>query len=111
MVFIPFVQALCADVDGWQKGDCVEDDLRVVSWADGDLAQAATTVEEENLEVHKDLKILANKQSAARSATEQAADLSLVFKSCHSLQKSVTLENVDATNCPAKKRRLASCSS
>jgi len=103
-VFIPFVETLRADVDGWQKGDPVEDDLRVVSWADGDLAQAATTVEEDNLEVYKDLKILANKQSAARSATEQAVDLSLVFKSHHSLQKSVTLENVDASNCPMKKR-------
>jgi len=79
-VFLPFVDALRTENDGWQKGDPVEDDMRVVSWSGGDLAEVATTIEEDNLEVHKEKKICANKQSAARSAAEQAADLSKVFK-------------------------------
>ena len=78
--------------------------MRVVSWCDGDLAQVATILEPESLKKYKDLNIVANKQSAARSATEQAADLAKVSKAQHSIQRVTTATNVDASNHPMKRR-------
>jgi len=64
----------------------------------------STIVEDNAMELHKEMKICANKQSAVRSATEQAADLANVFKDQHAVQRMTTVENVDASNCPIKKR-------
>ena len=55
------------------------------------------------MEKFKTLKITANKQSAARSATEQAADLAKVFKNQHYLQRMTTVANVDPSNHPMKR--------
>jgi hypothetical protein len=56
--------------------------------------------------MYKKLKITANKQSAARSATEQAADLSPIFKILHNLQKTTTSKDVKSGDCPYKDRIL-----
>jgi len=64
----------------------------------------STIVEDNAMELHKEMKICANKQSAVRSATEQAADLANVFKDQHAVQRMTTVENVDASNCPIKKK-------
>ena len=85
------------------EGNPIDDSMQVVSWCDGDIQQVATIVEEESLEKFKSLKITANKQSAARSATEQAADLAKVFKSQHALQRMTTVQNVDPVNHPMKR--------
>lgn len=96
-VFLPFIEEIRAE-DGWTKGEPVDEEMRVVSWRDGDIAQVATIVEDNTMELYKEMKICANKQSAARSATEQATDLAKVFKGQHAVQKKSTMENVDATN-------------
>lgn len=95
-VLAPFVDSQHADVhDDWQEGDPIEDDVHVVGWCDGDLAQLATVTEETTVDVCKEKRICTNKQSAARSATEQGADLPKVFKSHHFLQKVTTMTSVD----------------
>ena len=50
-----------------------------VSYCAGDYAQMAVVTEEATMEVNKALRIVLNKQSAARSGTEQAADLAKLF--------------------------------
>jgi hypothetical protein len=74
-----------AEFDGWQKEDPIPDANGAVSWCDGDLSQIATIVTEESLEIYCKHKICANKQNAARSAAEQPADLTRVFKLMHRL--------------------------
>ena len=102
-VFLPFVSRQRTLCDGWNEGCDIDDSLRVVSWCDGDIQQIATIVEDETLQKFKSLKIVANKQSAARSATEQAADLAKVFKTQHALQYMTTAANVDPSNHPMKR--------
>jgi hypothetical protein len=85
-ILLPFVERLRA-----RNGDSVGKDAPTfVTWCDGDLAQLATTVDETTLARYEEVNIVANKQSAARSATEQAADLSPIFKILHDLQKGTT---------------------
>ena len=55
-------------------------DLTAVSWCDGDLAQMAVVTEEDQMDLYEQLCIIANKQPAARSGTEQAADLCKIFQ-------------------------------
>ena len=61
---------------------------------DGDHAQLDCMTNQETLVQLKEMAIAACKQSAARSGTEQAADLSPIFKIQHKLQKSKTLSEI-----------------
>ena len=80
LVLLPFIQQLREQHDGYVEGAEVPTDQTVVSWCDGDLAQMAVMIDEEQLETNERLRIIANKQSAARSGAEQAADPSPLFR-------------------------------
>ena len=68
-VLLPFVAKIRA-----KNGDsAINDGARFVAWCYGDLAQLATTVDEATVNQYKELNITSNKQSVAKSATEQAA--------------------------------------
>ena len=93
-VFLPFVQETRIDYCGWTKGSVIPDDLQGVSWCDGDLAQIDNIINEESLTLYCENMICACKQNAARSGTEQAADLTKTFKVMQSLQHTVTVSDV-----------------
>jgi hypothetical protein len=79
-VFIPFLNNIRKEYNGWVEKSTIEDKSTIVSWQDGDFAQVATLTKDECLATLGALKVLINKQNPARSATEQAADLVKVFK-------------------------------
>ena len=79
-VLIPFIQYQRRMSCAWEKGAPIEESMRAVSWFDGNSAQIAAITEEESLAILKEHKVFANRESAARSAVEQAADLHLVSK-------------------------------
>ena len=58
----------------------IPDDLRAVAWMDGAQGQIKLITDEENLQKENELKITCDKQSAARTAVEQAADLMPTFE-------------------------------
>ncbi|CAB9522640.1 expressed unknown protein [Seminavis robusta] len=70
------------------------EDMRAVTWCDGDLAQLATNVDDGFIKKFKDAKIWVCKQSAARTGTEQPCDLCPGFKSIHFQQKNFTMQDV-----------------
>ena len=49
--------------------------MTAVSYCDGDYAQMNVVTEEATMKETSDLRIILNKQSAARSATEQAQEV------------------------------------
>ena len=63
-----------------KKGTPLPEDMKAVSWCDGDLAQIENIVSQESLDLYKENMVCANKQNPARSGTEQAADLTNTFK-------------------------------
>ena len=86
-LLLPFVKSNRQQHDGWIFGTPVPDSLFAVAWCDGDLPQITHATHSDSLEVLAKNKIFANKQSAARSGTEQAADLTRTFKFLNRLQK------------------------
>jgi hypothetical protein len=93
-VFLPFVRQSRTWFDKWVPNTPIPDELSSVSWCDGDLAQIATIVEEDTMSIYSTEKICVNKQNAARSGTEQAADLTTTFKMLHKLQRKVSLADI-----------------
>ena len=79
-VLLPFISQSRKEFDGFddESGISIPTNLTAVSWCDGDLAQIASVIEDVTL--FHDKKVTANKQSAARSGVEQAADLSKCLK-------------------------------
>lgn len=77
----------------------IPDRLTGSSWQDGDLAQIASIVKD--ISVFDDCKLIANKQSAARSGTEQAADLCRVFPLLKRLKK-YTVSDLPSDRSPMK---------
>ena len=102
-VFLPFVEATRSDYADLEKGTVIPADLQAVSWCDGDLAQIDNVVNEESLALYAEHKICACKQNAARSGTEQAADLAKTFKIMQNLQQTVTVSNVPIERHPLKR--------
>eukprot|EP00957_Ditylum_brightwellii_P130902 9985552-Ditylum_brightwellii.AAC.1 len=76
--------------------------MSAVSWRDGENAQIKAVVDEEAIIKFKCLRITSNKQHVARSGTEQAADLTTVFKIMHKLQHEVLAEK--NAHLPPKKK-------
>ncbi|EJK66261.1 hypothetical protein THAOC_12831 [Thalassiosira oceanica] len=66
------------------------------------VADEAFSVIKENAQMLKDLKIVANKHNAARSAVEQPADLAKVFKIIKELLPNYTARDVPADRVPVK---------
>jgi hypothetical protein len=79
-ILLPFIKELCLAHDYHEPGNEVPEELTAVSYCDGDLPQIAAIVDELKQETENLLRVINNKQNAARSTTEQAADLSKVFK-------------------------------
>ena len=102
-IFLPFVSQSRKEFDGWMEGTAIPKYLKAVSWCDGDLAQVENIVSQSSLRSYKDHNICACKQNAARSGTEQAADLTKAFKLMHSLQKNVTVSDLASYTHPMKK--------
>ena len=71
----------------------IPDVLTVVSWYDGDLLQLYPVTNEHN--VLTDQKVFLNKQNAARTAVEQAADLAKVFKVINKDARKNTITDID----------------
>ena len=93
-VFLPFVKNTRIEYGCWIEGSPIAEDLKTVSWSDGDAKQVETIVSENSIDIYKENMIVANKQNAARSGTEQAADLTKTFKIMNLLQNKVTVSNI-----------------
>ena len=89
-LLLPFVQSTLQQHDGWIPGTPFPDSL-----FDGDLPQITHATRNDSLQELAKNKIFANKQSAARSGTEQAADLTRTFTVLAKLQKKITAKNRD----------------
>ena len=77
--------------------------MKAVSWCDGDLAQIENTVSPDSLPIYKENTMCVAKQNAARSGTEQFADLTKTFKQMQTLQKVISVSNVLVERHPMKK--------
>ena len=86
-VLLPFIRETRKDFGDWVEGTPIPEDLKAVSWCDGDLAQIDNIVSDESLSLYRENMVCANKKNAARSGTEQAADLTKTFKIMQALQK------------------------
>ncbi|CAB9518460.1 hypothetical protein SEMRO_936_G222121.1 [Seminavis robusta] len=92
---LPWIDEIRVE-EGWKRGTPIPDDLTAVAWCDGDIAQLATIADESTLSKYRDRKVHPYKQSAARSAAEQAADLSPKFKLEKAVGKATTSKNIPA---------------
>ena len=102
-VFLPFVKNTRIEYGCWIEGSPIAEDLKSVSWSDGDAKQVETIVSESSIDIYKENMIVANKQNAARSGTEQAADLTKTFKIMNLLQNKVTVSNISCDRHPMKR--------
>ena len=103
-IFLPFVKRSREEFSEWRDGMPIPEHLTAVSWCDGDLAQISNITCKESIELYKANKIIANKQNAARSGTEQAADLTKAFKIMHNLQKTITYVDTPFHSHPMKQK-------
>ena len=78
-VLLPLHKDLRTQFGNWIAGTPIPEEQKVVSWCDGDLAQIDNIVSEDSLILYQENLICACKQNAARSGTEQWADLTKVF--------------------------------
>ena len=99
---LPFINKTRSEFGEWVEGSPIPEDLRAISWCDGDLAQIENVVSDESLQIYSMNMICANKQNAARSGVEQAADLTKTFKIMHKLQSEITVSHVPIKNHPLK---------
>ena len=81
-VFYPFIQYICKLKYGLQDDmeDEIPDNLTAVAWMDGANAQIKLITDEESLRHKEKLKTRRNKNSAARTSVEQAANTGPMFK-------------------------------
>ena len=90
LVYYPFIRdiRLKCGMDPNPQAD-IPENLRAISWMDGCLGQLHLITKETVLDAETLLKITSNKQSPARTAVEQAADVGAMFKLIRSLIKSM----------------------
>ena len=86
----------------WIAGTPIPEEQKVVSWCDGDLAQIDNIVSEDSLILYQENLICACKQNAARSGTEQWADLTKVFPMMQKLQRTISVSDVPVELHPLK---------
>jgi hypothetical protein len=75
----------------------VDEELKSVVWSDGAISQLNTICDEEQLQMELNKKIISCKQSASRTAVEQACDVCPYFRSRNKVQKSVTAKDLPPT--------------
>ena len=81
LVYHPFIHDVRVTQYGMDpNSDKIPDHLQAVGWSDGAQGQIKLITDEDNLKKEHELKITCNKQSAARTAVEQSADLGPTFK-------------------------------
>ncbi len=90
-VLIPYINWLRKEYAGFDisVGSNIPDELTAVSWCDGDLSQMYSVTNEHSM--LNDQKVIANKQNAARTAVEQAADWRRFLKSSTKKQGDILL--------------------
>eukprot|EP00957_Ditylum_brightwellii_P181187 13801336-Ditylum_brightwellii.AAC.1 len=69
-VLLPFISDTRKEFHGWQENMLMPEDLKVISWQDGDLAQIANLTSEETMKLYEELLIIPNKQNPVRSTEE-----------------------------------------
>ena len=72
----------------------IPEELKSVSWCDGDLAQIDNIINDNSLKNYKEKNISANKQNGSRPATEQAAGIAKVFKIMPAMEYKITVRNI-----------------
>jgi hypothetical protein len=92
----PFIEQLRKRNSGYVPGTEVPHHLTSVGWIDGEWGQLLATTNEENLDESVTLKLVDCKGNPARTGTEQAADLTPIFKVLNKLQKNTTLKDKDS---------------
>ena len=102
-VLIPFIKQSRMEFGGWEEGTPIPEDMKAVSWCDGDLAQIENIINPESLQVYTENMICAAKQNAARSGTEQFADLTKTFKQMQYLQRTYSVSDVPIERHPMKR--------
>ena len=102
-VLVPFVNSTRSLFDDWSEGSAILDSQRAICWCDGDIQQISTIVADDSPALLAENKICANKQNAARTGTEQAADLTKTFKVMQSVQGTVTTTDVPCELHPLKR--------
>ena len=92
LVYHVFIDIICKhQCDYFGDNENIPDNLRCVSWLDGANAQLKLLTSEQMLEIENKLKISICKHSAARTAVEQAADCSPIFKLLRKLVKEMEI--------------------
>jgi hypothetical protein len=79
LVYYPLIRHIRTAYYGHDEKNDVPDNLTAVGWMDGCHGQLRLTTRELVLEYEKLKKIITNKQSAARTVVEQAADIGKMF--------------------------------
>ena len=102
-VLVPFVNSTRSLFDDWSEGSAILDSQRAICWCDGDIQQISTIVADDSPALLAENKICANKQNAARTGTEQAADLTKTFKIMQSVQGTITTTDVPCELHPLKR--------
>ena len=92
-MYYPFIRHIRMNFYGWDGVGPVPGHLKATSWMDGANSQIKDLTEEERLRLEKDLKIDSCKHSAARTAVEQAADTSPVFKTMKKIVREMNSPN------------------
>ena len=92
-IYYPFIERQRKWL-GHNEAYSVPDFMKVVAWQDGCDGQLKRLTSEESLdEDERRSSIVACKQSAARTTTEQSADISSCFKTFRNLQKDMTIKD------------------
>ena len=76
-----------------KSGAPLESHMTAVSWCDGNFSQINTITKLKNIEFNEKNYIIDNKQSAARIAIEESADLAGQYLPSKVISKSITLKN------------------
>lgn len=102
-ILLPFISETRKTYDQFDDTDDknIPNNLTAAGWCDGDLAQIASIVND--IEKFCEHKVVANKQAASRSGTEQAADLTKCFKMIRKLQGVYTVSHLPAHLHPLKR--------
>ncbi len=89
----PFIQQQHTICSGHVPGSEIPTYLQSVGWIDGEWGQYYAITDENSLDESASLKIIDCKGNPARTGTEQAADLSPVFRILNKMQKIRTMKD------------------
>ena len=102
-IYYPFIESIRAEF-GHNDPYNVPDHLRVVAWQDGCDGQLKLVTSEESLEEDGKRNIVACKQNAARTGSEQAADLAEAFRGYRKEEKGMDVTETNHRNRGLKRK-------